>query len=76
MTAEDIVDLTEQMRDLGVSKFSVGDVAVEFRSDTVVAREAERGGKSPGEHVPAGRDLRSTAKAQGIGPPSFPGSDA
>ncbi len=76
MAPDDIVDLAEQLRDLGVAEFSVGDVHVKFRKGTVVPAEVERGGKSPGEHAPTGRDLRSVAEKQGIGPPRFPGSDA
>lgn len=75
LSPDDIVDLAEQLRDLGVVEFSTGDVYVKFREGTVVPAEATRGGQSPGEHPPTGRDLRSQAEKQGIGPPSWPGSD-
>ena len=73
MEPDDAVDLTEQMRELGVSEFKLGDLHVVFRSDLVVAKEVQQRGKN--EDKPAGRDLRATATAQGIGPPRFPGSD-
>lgn len=74
MDPDDAMELAEQMRDLGVEEFTLGDLHVKFRSGVVVPAEATRGGKSPGEHTPPGRSLRDTATAQGIGPPSFPGS--
>lgn len=72
----DIVDLAEQLRALGASEFSVGDVRVVFatgsvpeprlavREDTDVAAAESRA---------MNESILARAIAQNLGPPKFPG---
>ncbi len=74
----DIVDLAEQLRSLGVSEFSVGDVRVVFAVGTVpVPREAVR--EDTDREAASSRAMNATilqrAEAQGIGRPKFPGQE-